>query len=85
MKDLLVYPDYDWTLDDTWYVYDGQPMMCLYLATTRLKEDKDISSLDEGGFDPDDEARFLLLTMFNTNEQVFQRIGMAKIRWEKYK
>jgi hypothetical protein len=85
VRNLLVYPDYDWSLDDTWWVYDGQPMFCLHLATTRLKKDEDLSGLDEGGFDPDDEARFLLLTMFNTDEPVYQRIGMAKIRWEKYK
>ena len=82
---LLVYPDYDWNLDHKWWIYEGQTMFCLYLATTRLKKDEDLSDLDEGGFHPDDEVRFLLLTVFNTDEPVFQRIGMAKIRWEKYK
>jgi hypothetical protein len=81
---IQVYPDYDWRLDDKWWVVEGQPIHCLHIATTRGEEDKDRSDADENGYFPDDQARFLLLTRFNEEEPVFHRIGMAKLKWDKY-
>ena len=84
VRHIQVYSDYDWSSDDKWGVFDGQPMFCLHIATTRATTSETPSDTDKSDFHPEDEVRFLLLTMFNTDEPVFQRIGIAKLKWEKY-
>jgi hypothetical protein len=87
IKDVYVFPDYDWGSDNRWWAHEAQPLFCLHLATTRPNEDKDDALWDpaENIFGPNDDVWFLLLTMFNPEAQVFQRVGLAKLKWKDYK
>jgi len=86
IQDMSMFPDYDWGSDNRWWVYEGQPLFCLHLATTRPTNDKDDAPFDptEDMFGPNDDVWFLLLAMFTPEAHVFQRVGLARLKWKDY-
>lgn len=87
VRNLALFPDYDWSLDQNWWIHEGQSLLCLYLATTRSNTNNPdgVWNPDEQIFDPDDDVWMMLLAKFTREEPVCQRVGMARLKWKDYK
>jgi len=84
VKDVSIYPDYDWERDEKWWIHESQHLLCLRLIATSAKEKEDGWVPSSDPFDAEDNYWFLILADFMKTAKAFQRVGMLQFKGRSY-